>query len=162
MDKQTIVTKDSAGKKLVIVREFDATPEQVWKAWTESQLLDKWWAPKPWKAKTKTMEFRAGGSWLYCMVGPDGPGPWCRTDFKTINKPKNFTAIGAFCDENGIINQDFPAMYWKNVFSKTSTGTKIEVELSFNAEADLEKILELGFKEGFTSALGNLDELLAK
>ena len=52
-EKQTIITKDLANKKLFVIREFEGTPEQVWEAWTESELLDKWWAPKPWKAKQK-------------------------------------------------------------------------------------------------------------
>ena len=158
--KQTLVTKDTANKKLVVVREFDAPVETVWQAWTESDILDKWWAPKPWKAETKKMDFREGGTWLYCMVGPEGPGPWCRADFNTINKHKSFTAVDTFCDEEGNITPDFPAMYWKNVFSKTDTGTRVVVEISFNKEADIQKILEMGFEEGFTSALGNLDELL--
>ena len=46
-EKQTIITKDLANKKIFVVREFEGTPEQVWQAWTESELLDKWWAPKP-------------------------------------------------------------------------------------------------------------------
>lgn len=162
MQKQTLVSKDLANKKLVIVREFDAPLEQVWKAWTQSHLLDKWWAPKPWKAETKKMDFREGGSWLYCMVGPEGPGSWCRADFKTISKHKSYTGLDSFCDENGSLNQDFPTMHWKVEFSETDSGTKVEVEITFSSEADLEKILELGFEEGFTSAHGNLDELLAK
>ena len=162
MQKQTKVTKDLANKKLVIVREFDAPLKQVWKAWTESELLDQWWAPKPWKAETKSMDFREGGTWLYCMVGPEGASSWCREDFKTINKHKSFTAIDAFCDVNGNIDKNFPAMHWKNVFSETDSGTKVEVEITFSTEADLEKILEMGFEEGFTAAHGNLDELLAK
>ena len=68
-NKQTTISKDAANKKLIVVREFDAPLEEVWKAWTEKDLLDQWWAPKPWKAKTKTMDFREGGIWLYSMVG---------------------------------------------------------------------------------------------
>ncbi len=63
-NKQTTISKDAANKKLIVVREFDAPLEEVWKAWTDSNILDKWWAPKPWKAKTKTMDFREGGLWL--------------------------------------------------------------------------------------------------
>jgi len=162
MQKQTQVTKDRENKRLVVVREFDATLPDVWRAWTERELLDQWWAPKPWKAETKTIDFREGGSWLYCMVGPEGEAHWCRVDFKTISKHKSFTGLDAFCDEKGNINQDFPTMHWKNVFSTTDSGTTVEVEIKFDTEADLEKILEMGFEEGFTSALGNLDELLAK
>ena len=87
-------------------------------------------------------------------------GIWCRVDFKTININKSFTAVDTFCDEEGNITSDFPAMNWKNVFSKTGTGTKVVVEISFKEEADIQKILEMGFEEGFTAALGNLDDLL--
>jgi uncharacterized protein YndB with AHSA1/START domain len=162
INKETLVTKDLANKKIVVIREFDAPVDQVWKAWTKSELLDQWWAPKPWKAQTKTMDFKVGGFWLYQMVGPDGTGSWCRADFKKIDAPRSFSAVDNFCDEAGNIDKNFPDMHWKNVFSETGEGTKVEVEIRFDSEAGLEKILELGFEEGFTAALGNLDELLAK
>jgi uncharacterized protein YndB with AHSA1/START domain len=161
-NKQTTISKDAANKKLIVVREFDAPLEQVWKAWTDSDILDKWWAPKPWKAKTKTMDFREGGLWLYNMVGPDGTESFCRADFKTIVQNKSYTGEDAFCDENGNITHDIPGMHWKSEFSATDTGTKVEVEITFANEADMEKIIEMGFEAGFTAAHGNLDELLER
>lgn len=68
--------------------------------------------------------------------------------------------MDAFCDENGKATTDFPSMHWKNEFFQTPAGTRVEVEITFSSEADLEKIIEMGFKEGFTAALSNLDELL--
>jgi uncharacterized protein YndB with AHSA1/START domain len=50
-NKQTTISKDAANRKLVIAREFAAPLEKVWKAWTEKEILDLWWAPKPWRAK---------------------------------------------------------------------------------------------------------------
>ena len=161
-NKQVSFSKDLANKKLLIVREFDAPVERVWKAWTDKNLLDAWWAPRPWKAKTKTMDFREGGFWLYCMVGPDGTNSWARVDFKTINPNKSFTADDYFCDENGKKNEGFPTMHWKNEFNQTNTVTKVTVEITFTSEADIEKILQMGFEEGFAAALRNLDELLIK
>jgi len=160
--KETIISKDAVNKKLNVVREFDALVEKVWKAWTEPELLDQWWAPKPWKAITQSMDFRKGGTWLYYMEGPDGSRHYCRADYETIVPNRSFTGLDAFCDENGEINEDFPRMHWNCVFSKSANGTKIEVEITFATEADMEKIIEMGFKEGFTAAHGNLDELLAK
>lgn len=160
--KQTTITKDAAAKKLFVEREFDGTLEQVWNAWTQSELLDQWWAPRPWKARTKSMNFHAGGSWLYCMEGPNGEQAWCCVDYQSVTPQKSFSAINAFCDEHGNKNSGFPTMHWKVDFNETSTGTKVNVEISFSSEADLEKIIEMGFKEGFTMAHGNLDELLAK
>jgi uncharacterized protein YndB with AHSA1/START domain len=41
-------------------REFAADLSLVRDAYTKSEILDHWWAPKPWKARTKTMNFREG------------------------------------------------------------------------------------------------------
>jgi uncharacterized protein YndB with AHSA1/START domain len=160
--KETSFSKDLPNKKLLIEREFDAPQDRVWKAWTDSSILDQWWAPKPWKAKTKSMDFREDGTWLYSMVGPNGEESFCRADFKTIVPQKQFVVDDAFCDENGNINSDLPSMHWEIEFSETATGTKVNIEASFDSEADLEKILEMGFKEGFAMAHGNLDALLVK
>jgi uncharacterized protein YndB with AHSA1/START domain len=159
-NKQTVVSKDLAGKRIVVEREFAASPEHVWKAWTESSLLDQWWAPKPWKAETKTIDFREGGAWLYAMVGPEGERNWCRVDFKTIDDGKSYTVFTGFCDENGNLTGELPGMDWEVVFGTSDSGTKVTVTISFEDEADMAKILEMGFQEGFTMALGNLDEVL--
>jgi len=159
---QTVITKDPAGNKLHVTRKFDAPRQQVWNAWTQSELLDQWWAPKPWKARTKAMNFGPAGSWLYCMEGPDGEKSWCRADFEAVKAPEFYTGTDAFTDEAGNITGEFPQMRWDTRFSESGTGTKMDVELTFDSEADLEKIVELGFKEGFTAAHSNLDELLAK
>jgi uncharacterized protein YndB with AHSA1/START domain len=161
-NKQTLVSKDAASKKITVVREFDAPLIQVWQAWTESDLLDQWWAPRPWKAVTKTMDFSEGGFWLYAMTGPDDTKHWCRVNFNKIVANKSFTVTNFFCDADGNKNEDFPVMNWKNDFRQTDTGTKVEVEIIFDNEADFEKILQMGFEEGFKMGLSNLDELLAK
>src|SRR4051812_5300867 len=159
-NNQLQIAKDLPNKKITITRHFDATPDQVWRAWTESELLDQWWAPKPWRAETKKMEFREGGHWLYAMVGPDNARHWARVDFKKINPHKSFEAMDFFCDENGKANSELPNMYWKNQFLPSATGTKVVVEITFTTEVDLQKIVEMGFETGFTSALGNLEQYL--
>jgi uncharacterized protein YndB with AHSA1/START domain len=161
MTNETEIVKDPNNKQLNITRAFSAPVEKVWKVWTEADLLDKWWAPRPWKAITKTMNFTVGGFWLYCMAGPNAEKAWCRVDFTAITPGQSFDATASFCDEQGNIDKNFPPMHWHNVFSATAIGSKVEIVLSFDSEADLEKIVQMGFKEGFTMGLGNLDELLA-
>lgn len=159
--RNVTVNKDVNNKKITVVREFDAPVEVVWKAWTQKELLDHWWAPKPYKAKTRTLDFREGGQWLYAMVSPDGDESWVCVDFFKIDVNKSFTCEDYFCNEKGERTNDLPGMFWKNVFTGTATGSKVSVELTFKSAEDLNKILELGFEEGYLSALGNLDELLA-
>jgi uncharacterized protein YndB with AHSA1/START domain len=157
---ETRISKDLPNKKLLITRAFNADINLVWRAWTESSLLDKWWAPKPWRTETKTMDFRDGGKWLYAMIGPDGTKSWCCVDFITIKLKKSILCDDYFCDEEGVENKDFPQMSWLTKFESASSGSKIFVTISFDKQEDLEKIVEMGFEAGFTMGLSNLDELL--
>jgi len=63
MTNKTEILKDLTNRKLNVTRAFSAPVEKVWRAWTEAEQLDKWWAPRPWKAITKTMDFTPGGFW---------------------------------------------------------------------------------------------------
>jgi len=145
-----------------VKREFAAPVDKVWSAWTEKELLDQWWAPSPWKAKTKTMDFREGGYWLYTMVGPEGEEQWCRADFTSITPLKNYKGKDAFCDADGKINNDFPQANWDVSFSGNANATMVTIAIKYDKFEDLEKYIEMGFKEGFTAALENLDELLSE
>jgi uncharacterized protein YndB with AHSA1/START domain len=159
--KQTIYNIDPVSDTTMLVeREFDATLEQVWQAWTDSELLAEWWAPKPFKAITKTMDFREGGCWHYYMLGPDGSKFWCLLNYLQIETSKWFTAEDTFGDEEGVKNTELPNMHWKNIFTTTSTGTKVNVIITFASKEDMEKIVSMGFKEGCAMAHANLDELL--
>lgn len=159
---KTIFSKDIENRRMNITREFAAPVEKTWKAWTNREWLDQWWAPKPWKAETKSMDFREGGSWLYAMVGPDGTRHWARADYKKINELKSFTVSDCFCDEKGVKNDSFPSMDWKVEFIPAGSSTKVQVEITAPTKEDLDKIIEMGFEQGFSAAHDNLDELLAK
>lgn len=144
-----------------VKREFDATLDLVWAAWTTAELLDLWWAPKPYYVKTKSLDFKEGGRWFYGMVGPDNNTHWCIADYKKIDPLKSYTALDAFCDEQQNITQDFPRSLWTNVFTSKNGTTTVNITIKYDKLTDLEKIIELGFKEGFTMAMGNLDQYLA-
>jgi uncharacterized protein YndB with AHSA1/START domain len=151
---------DKENKKINVEREFAAPLSRVWAAWTEGQLLDQWWAPRPWKAKTKTLNFRVGGHWLYAMAGPEGDEVWYTAEYKSILPLKSFSSEGAFCDVNGNINSDFPMAFWAVEFSERLNSTYVKVEIRFDNLADVEKYIQMGFREGFLAAMENLDALL--
>lgn len=147
-----------------VEREFAANLELVWEAWTNPEILDLWWAPKPYKTRTKSMDFREGGMWLYEMFNTEGKNPqechWCKNDYIRIRHQKMFSGLDAFCDENGIANQEMPRTQWTNKFNKNGEKTHVTITTKYDSLADLEKIIEMGFKEGFTMAMENLDQYI--
>lgn len=153
-------TVNKESKAIHVKREFDANPDLLWQAWTESELLDQWWAPKPWKAETKTMEFRKGGFWHYAMVGPEEEKHWGKANYLDVIPKKTFAAKDGFCDENGVMNTTFPQTLWETNFIPKENKVLVDITITFETLADLEITIDMGFKEGFTMGLNQLDELL--
>lgn len=153
-------TVNKETKTIYVKREFDADVNLVWKAWTTAELLDQWWAPLPFRNKTKVMDFRDGGMWHYAMLSPDNQLHWCRFDYEKITNGKRYSGLDAFCDENGNINTDFSRMHWENTFDQSENGTEVNITVTVDSLETLEKIMAMGFQEGFTMGLNQLEELL--
>ena len=117
---------DKEKNTLTIRREFAGNRQLVWDCYTKSELLNQWFAPEPFTTKTKSMEFREGGHWIYAMIDPTGPEYWGRTDYLTISPIDNYTALDAFCDDKGEINPDLPRAKWNVTFSDKGEHTLVE------------------------------------
>jgi len=154
------VDKDRLAVK--IERSFDAPLDLVWAAWTEAELLDQWWGPKPFHVETKSLDFRAGGRWLYAMVGPEGQRHWALREFTAIRPRKDFTFKSIFCDENGNVKPGTTSSLWANTFSESKGVTLVTNDIQCETLAHLEAQIKMGFKEGYTVCLDQLEELAAR
>src|SRR5690606_30557571 len=116
-------TTDKENHTITIKREFAAERPLVWDAFTKSEMLEKWFAPKPWKAITKSMDFKEGGHWLYAMVSPEGEKHWGISVYKNIRPQVSYIAEDAFTDEEGTINEELPQAVWDTSFSDNNGNT---------------------------------------
>jgi len=154
-----LVDKDK--NTITVKREFAANRQLVWDCYTKSELLDRWFAPKPFTTKTKSMDFSEGGHWLYAMVDPEGTEHWGRMDYVTIRPIDNYTALDGFCDETGELNEDLPRANWEVSFSDVSDHALVRTVVTYNSLQDLKTVIQMGMEEGLKSTLERLDELLA-
>lgn len=155
-------TVDTSANTIDIRREFAADRPTVWDCYTKSELLDQWWMPRPWKSRTKSMDFREGGSWHYAAVAPNGEEHWSITSYVKIDPQKLFEANNAFGDASGTINPHMPQSVWTMNFSDMGENTLVHGKMQFPDLAQLEQNIAMGFKEGLTMAMENLDVMLAK
>jgi uncharacterized protein YndB with AHSA1/START domain len=154
-------TVDKTAKKVFVNREFDADLSLVWDAFTKQEILDQWWAPKPWESKTKSMNFEVGGRRIYAMVGPNGEEHWSIQEFTSISPKTNYKMLSAFGDKEGTINTAWPSSNWDLNFREENGTTEVHITIQHENLSDLEKMLEMGFKGGFTMTLNYLETLLA-
>lgn len=158
-------TVDKAEKKVFITREFDADPALVWDAFTKAEILDQWWAPKPLASKTKVMNFEVGGRRFYAMTGPGGQEHWGVKKYTLINPKTKIKWLSSFTDKDENINAGLPTSEWELNFSEQGgpdghRGTKVSIVIKNKTLADIEMIIQMGFKEGFTTILNELENLL--
>lgn len=151
-------TVDKPTKTVKIIREFNAELSLVWEAFTKAEFLDQWVAPKPWSSKTKYMNFEVGGKRFYAMVSPEGIERWSIQEYTSITPKTNFKMLNAFADAEG--NPELPGSEWEYHFSEENGITKVCISIYNESLERLERMIEMGFKEGFTMSIGNLESLL--
>ncbi len=152
------MTVDKAAKTVVVIKEFAAAQALVWDAFTTAELLDQWWAPKPYTSKTKHMDFRVGGRRFYAMVSPEGQENWQLQSYTSISPKTNFTYFSAFADANE--NPSLPGSNWDLTFSEQNGITTVHICITNDSLERMEKMIEMGFKEGFAMTLEYLAEVL--
>lgn len=161
-------TVDKAAKTVFITREFNAELSLVWDAFTKQEILDQWWAPKPFQSRTKFMDFKVGGRRFYAMVSPEGQEVgWQIQDFTSISPKTNFKFLSVFADKDE--NPHLPGSNWDLNFSEENSRpddpggqevTKVSITIYNDSLERMEKMIEMGFKEGFTMTLNELEKLL--
>ncbi len=151
---------DKETKTVSMTREFAAELGLVWDAYTKPELLDLWWAPKPWTSRTKFMDFKVGGRRFYAMVSPEGVERWSVQRYTSITPRTNFKFFNAFADADE--NLELPGSDWDLNFSPQGDKTVVGISIYNESRERLERMIESGFREGAEMQLKNLEELLAQ
>ena len=151
-------TVDKKAQTVYITREFDANLNLVWDAFTKAELLDQWVAPAPFKAKTKYMNFTEGGKRFYAMVSPDGQEGWIIQQYKSITPKTNFQFFNTFADKDE--NPAPAGSDWDFTFTEDGEKTTVVITIYNESLERMERMIEMGFKEGFTVSLTNLEQLI--
>ena len=152
VDKQT--------KTVSITKEFAFELSLVWDAYTQAELLDQWWAPKPMTSRTKAMDFEVGGRRFYAMVSPDGDERWAVQKYTSITPKTNFKFFNAFADKDE--NLELPGSDWDLNFSEQDGKTKVSISIYNESLERMERIIAMGFQQGIEALLQNLEDLLGK
>lgn len=61
-----------AERTMVLQRVIQAPRDVVWGAWMNAETLPQWWGPDGFTCRTKRIDLRTGGEWVFDMIGPDG------------------------------------------------------------------------------------------
>lgn len=160
---------------IVIERVFDAPRELVWKAWTDPEMIKKWWGPEGFTAPSAKVDLQVGGRYTYAMRGPDGTQfdkvMYSSGEYKEIVPLEKIVTTDYLSDENGESinpsNYGMPDNTPNEMiviirFEDTEDGkTKLTIEYPRpETEEQFEAMLKSGMKEGWTSSMNKFAECL--
>ncbi|KND61163.1 putative glutathione S-transferase-related transmembrane protein [Candidatus Burkholderia verschuerenii] len=127
---------DSINRDAVIFemnRDFDASRERVWQAWSQADQLAHWWGPKGCALEAHRFELRAGGFFHYAMKFPGAPAMWGRFNYREIVDGERIVWLNSFANEHGgIARAPFSAecpMEIENIVTFTEQDGKTRIAL---------------------------------
>ena len=144
---------------LILTRRMAASPERVYRAWTEPELLKQWFTPKPVVTKEVVLDLRPGGRFFTLMLMPDGtefPNEGCVLLAET-NRRLVFTE----CLTEGFRPAASPMLLMtaEITFAPDGDGTLYTARALHGTAATRDEHEKMGFHDGWATAATQLEEL---
>jgi uncharacterized protein YndB with AHSA1/START domain len=126
LDRLQTHVANTADREIIITRVLNAPRELVFKAWTESEHLMRWWAPKGCTTPFCKIDLRPGGKFHYCMRMPEGRDIWGIGVYREIVAPSLLVYTDSFADAQG--NPVPPAHYGMSASHPAETFVTVTFE----------------------------------
>jgi uncharacterized protein YndB with AHSA1/START domain len=154
-------TSRPSDRELVLTRVYDAPPAKVFRAWTESELLKRWFAPRPYMTTAAELDLRPGGSSLIVMKSPEGEEIPCPGVFLEVVPNERLVMTDAFT--RAWEPSAKPFMTTIVTFEEAEGGRTAYTArvLHWSAE-DCDAHEKMGFHEGWGQVAEQLAEVVAK
>lgn len=145
---------------VMITQTIDAPLDQVFKAWTNSRQITKWWGPKDFTNSACEWNARPGGKIYLDMTGPDGTVyPMGGSFLEVTELTRLVFTTTAFHDDTGVPNLEV-----NNTITFSDENGKIKISLiakTVKAKPGVEGALK-GMKEGWNQSFEKLKAMLEK
>ncbi len=154
------ISIDTDKNSVIITQKFNVKLQLIWDLYTQSEHLDKYWAPEPWQTKTNSMDFREGGAWIYLLTNTNGEQFAARLDYFQIHPLKRFKAVDSFCEADFTADESTPRSIWEVSFESVKHETVVTEVITFASAYHLNATLEMGFEQGVKLLMHNLKSSL--
>ena len=155
------VTTDLDTRTLVMTTEFAVSVERLWQVWADPRQLEQWWGPEGYPATVTEHDLTPGGTVSYHMTSPEGEkfgGGW---EVISVDEPGRLELKDFFADGDGNPVDSAPESRMTVEITATDTGARMVNTSTWESADDMQKVLDMGVVEGSTSAVSQLDALLA-
>jgi uncharacterized protein YndB with AHSA1/START domain len=158
----TDVQPDHDALSLTITAEFAAPVERVWQVYADPRQLERVWGPPSHPATFVDHELAPGSRTTYYLTSPEGERYFAYWDIVSVDEPKGFSFRDGFAvDETFAPNPEMPQSTQDYTFAETDGATRATFVSTYATAEDLETVLAMGVVEGASSAINQIDALIA-
>lgn len=154
--KNKLVLTLPSDKEILLTRVFDAPPAVVFKAFTESEWIPKWWGPRDTTTTVDKMEFRPGGKWRFIQHDKKGEEYAFNGEYREVVPNKKIVNTFEFEPMAGHISVEHIT------FQEVDGKTKVTNLVKYDSKADRDGMLKTGMEEGAGETWDRFEELLAE
>ena len=140
--------------QILIVREFDARPELVYEAYTNPELIKRWWAGKRGEVTLAEVDLRVGGSWRYVMIASGGHEVGFHGEYREIVPNERLVMTEIYEGAPG----GEPAVNTVT-FTDSGAGTRLELLTDVPSREVRDMIIESGMELGMQEGMDLLEEV---
>jgi uncharacterized protein YndB with AHSA1/START domain len=141
---------DVAGRTMLLQRVIKVPRPMVWKAWMDPETLPQWWGPDGFSCRTKRIDLRTGGEWVFDMIAPDGTVYPNHHLYGEV-RPEDRIGYALLWGENGPKHADA----WAS-FEDLDGTTRVTLGMVFSTAAEFQKAKDMGAVELGLQTLGKL------
>jgi len=158
----TDVTHDLDTRTLVITAEFAAPKERIWQVYADARQIEQVFGPPGFPATFEQHEVTPGGRSHYFMTSPEGEKYYGYWQITSVDEPDGLSFEDGFAlDETYAPNEELPVSKNTYRFESIDGGTRATFTSCYDTAEALEKVLEMGVVEGATTAINQVDDLVA-
>jgi uncharacterized protein YndB with AHSA1/START domain len=142
-------------EQILITREFDASRELVFEAWTTPELVRRWWHAKRGEVTVAEIDLRVGGRWRYAMVTPDGTEVAFHGEYREIVPGERLVSTEVY--------EGMPEAEALTTLTLTESDgrTAMELLVEHEVQAHRDAHIESGMEDGLQDALDLLEGVAA-
>ena len=149
-----------ATHELVLTRLIDADPMDVYRCWTEPELMKQWFTPRPWTTPVIENDVRPGGTSYVLMRGPEGEEHPNRGVYLEVVPGRKLVTTDAFTE--AWVPSEKPFMTAVLTFEPEDGKTRYTAIARHWSAEDKEAHEQMGFHDGWGKATDQMEALLVR
>jgi uncharacterized protein YndB with AHSA1/START domain len=153
--EQSAILTLPADNQIRVVREFDAPRHLVYRAWTDPELVKRWWHANRGEVTLVERDLRPGGAWRQVMVTPDGFEVGFHGEYSEVVENERLVyseTYEAAPDDSGQVTI---------TFTESAGRTTVEMLMEFTDQGVRDTVIRSGMEDGLQDALDLLEALAA-